>query len=164
MRQYEINLLKKFNTSARSNKGEETLDIYYEQVGFFRLDVYHVTKFNIYDSTETSPNWGKYGGLNDRLFYGNRTNAEIWSKRFDFADDFEKIYMNKKTSCDGYHSEYYLGSLLHHHNVSVEEKPICLWRIRAKKTLSILDCEQLENFRNVTMLLEMAPPGYRAGT
>lgn len=163
MRQHEKTIVKRTvaSKSTTSVANHESTDLYYEQFGFFRLDVYFVNKVNIFDSNASLPSWGRYRGFNDRLFYGNRKTAEVWAHRFDFADDFEKRYLKKWPAIpDGYHSEYYLHSLFHHHNISVQEKPICVWRIRSNKSLSIKDCRELSQFSNITELLRSAPPGY----
>jgi len=155
---------KKYGYHEERNFFNGSASYYYHQIGFFRLDVYNVNKIDIFDSNATSPNWGRFGGKNDRLFYGSRKNAQVWAKRFDFAKIFERRYMRDESqSHDGYHSEYYLDCMLRHYDIEVEEKPICVWRIRSEKVLSIQDCSQLYRFSNVTVLLQnFAPPGYMA--
>merc|ERR1719464_2281026 len=75
---------------------------YYDQIGYFRSDTYFPNPINIYEHDAGVPDFGHWlNGINDRLFYGKRKYAEIWSHRFSFSDIFEKSYMSKKL---GYHS------------------------------------------------------------
>ena len=167
MRQHEERILASSSASlSGTNKHHTgTNSTYYQQVGLFRTDVYHVNPVNIFDSNASVPNWSRAWGLNDRLFYGSRANAAIWADRFGFSSTFEEHYMKNHTFGNpygGYHSEYIVRSLMKHHNISVKEKPVCVWRIRTRGVLKIQDCGDVEGNSNTTHLLKFAPPGYKA--
>ena len=136
MRQKEINLLG-------SSKGN-----YYKYVGLFRTDTFMVTVLpSISGSVAVAPAFDSFGGQNDRMFYGSYENARIWADRFAFYSIFETKYMKPynpikpKLSQVGYHSEYYLGNLMKHHNITVKLEDICIWRIRNQGGLSASDCD-----------------------
>lgn len=169
MRQHEERILASSSASSsllagNNNSHTGANGTYYQQVGLFRTDVYHVNPINIFDSNASVPNWAQNWGLNDRLFYGTHANAALWADRFGFSKTFEEQYMKNSTVGNpygGYHSEYIVGSLIKHHNISVEEKPACVWRIRTRGVLKIKDCGCVEGSGDVTDLLKFAPPGYK---
>ena len=147
----------------------------YDQVGLFRSDVYHANPVHIYNSNASLPDYSHHGGFNDRLFYGNRKNSEIWADRFSFSPIFEQNYVKRYNESldvfenrrNGYHSESYLGHLLKHHNVNVVPKNICVWRIRGGMRLKVDDCVNLKEFRfdeedpqDFQNLMKYVPPGY----
>ena len=170
MKQHEQRILASSSASSSllagtNNNHTGTNGTYYQQVGLFRTDVYHVNPINIFDSNASVPNWAQNWGKNDRLFYGTRANAAIWADRFGFSSTFEEQYMENHTYGNpygGYHSEYIVGSLMKYHNISVKEKPVCVWRIRTRGVLKIQDCGDVEGNSNTTHLLKFAPPGYKA--
>lgn len=147
---------------ASDNQGSEKKH-YYEQIGLFRSDVFYMSPIDIYDSNAALPNFASYKGYNDRLFYGQRSYAAIWADRFSFAATFERQYMvasitrGKKR---GYHSESFLYHLLSHHNVPVEKKNICVWRIRTGSRLSVEDCTREANWFSKDDISNYLPQGF----
>lgn len=154
------NLMKSYERRLMSNKfdgtdkkiGSQHLH-YYTQVGLFRSDVYYLSPINIFDSNAATGNFAKHGGYNDRFFYGNYKNAEIWaSKRFDFVSRFEEKYMktfnSTKKGKDGYHSETYLKCLLDYYDVPVEQQNICVLRVRSGPRIKVTDCKDLDQFNS----------------
>lgn len=108
---------------------------YYEHVGFFRLDVYYVAPIDISNSIAVIPDFANWP-INDRLFYGKYTFAEMWANRFRFVPTFEKNYMGG----GGLHSETFLQNLLEHHEIPYEESPdICFLRVRSGPRRVLLD-------------------------
>ena len=159
MRQYE----KKKLGPLMSNE-----DHYYQQIGLFRTDVYQVNSVDIFNSNATVPNFAHYWGYNDRLFYGSYRNAALWADRFGFSPIFEEKYMytpEDDFQSDGYHSEYFLGTLMDHYNVSVDLQDVCVWRIRGGKRLQVTDCGEadgMKEFQSYDGLhgYKYAPEGY----
>jgi len=143
------NIIKQWNSIAgawdlmRQNEIKltgNTEDHYYKYVALFRTDTYIVSSIpDISTSTAALPEFGSWGGVNDRMFYGSYENAQVWSNRFAFSKIFELEYMG-----NGYHSESYLAKMLEHHNITVEKQPICLWRIRNYGGLTAVDCSDSE--------------------
>ncbi|KAL3933120.1 MAG: hypothetical protein SGBAC_010536 [Bacillariaceae sp.] len=137
--------------------------LYYEQIGLFRSDVFYISPIDIYESNAALPNFASYKGYNDRLFYGQRSYAKIWADRFSFAATFERQYMvasitrGKKR---GYHSESFLYHLLGHHNVPVEKKNICVWRIRTGSRLSVEDCTREADWFSKDDISKYLPRGF----
>mmetsp|Transcript_9676 Transcript_9676/g.22708 ORF Transcript_9676/g.22708 Transcript_9676/m.22708 type:complete len:213 (-) Transcript_9676:553-1191(-) len=147
----------------RSDSQGNEKKYYYEQIGLFRSDVFYMSPIDIFDSNATLPNFASYRGYNDRLFYGQRQYAEVWADRFSFAATFERKYMvssivrGKKR---GYHSESFLYHLLSHHNVPVEKKNICVWRIRTGSRLAVEDCTRESNWFSKEDISKYLPQGY----
>lgn len=126
------------------NENHSSGSSYYKRVGLFRSDMLYPHQINISESHgATAPEFGSWGGLNDRLFYGLYQNAEKWaSRRFDFADTFESQYMNRVPGGNyGYHSETFVDKLMQHYNVTIERKDVCAWRVRAGGLLTLNDCQ-----------------------
>lgn len=154
------NLMKSYERRILSKTFDSTDNIidsqhrhYYTQVGLFRSDVYYLNPINIFDSNAATGNFAQHGGYNDRFFYGNYKHAEIWaSKRFHFVSTFEQKYMktfnSTKKGKDGYHSETYLKCLLDYYNVPVEQKNICVLRVRSGPRIKVTDCKDLDQFSN----------------
>jgi hypothetical protein len=92
---------------------------HYEQVGLFRLDLYYASPIDIFDSDASLASFHRWGGVNDRIFYGRYDHAEKWAHRFDFSKTFEKLYMSRPRQKQGYHAETFVKSLLLHYNISV---------------------------------------------
>ncbi len=151
MREHEKKKLAQLNSKdglPMTNKNH-----YYQQVGLFRSDVYQVDPIDIFNSNAAVPNFANNEGYNDRIFYGSYQNAALWADRFGFAPIFEDKYMFSKNRWnmllkslglkkghDGYHSEYILWNVMHHQNIQIDQRDICMWRIRNGKRLQVTDC------------------------
>ena len=138
MRHHETLLLNK-NDHGHDNADDNR--IHYEQIGLFRSDVYYPAPISIYEHAPGIPDFGHFGGLNDRLFYGNRQHAQLWADRFAFQKVFHEKYLTKR---EGYHSETYVKNLLDHHDIKVERNDnICVWRMRSGWRVRSDDCEAI---------------------
>lgn len=110
-----FNLLRQFNslklvTNLHINNNDYLTYIY------LRPDLKYLNKFdinilkNFQNNTFYTPNWGKFGGLNDRLCIGDKNVIEYFSyKRFDDAKEYSN---NKKL-----HSETYLKDIMKNFNI-----------------------------------------------
>mmetsp|Transcript_26386 Transcript_26386/g.40500 ORF Transcript_26386/g.40500 Transcript_26386/m.40500 type:complete len:412 (-) Transcript_26386:112-1347(-) len=150
------------NDQPNHNMGQ-TQTTYYDQVGLFRLDLYYPTPIDIFESNASMPDFALFP-VNDRLFYGLRTYASIWAHRLAFVDIFETQYMNLVENRQGYHSEYFLHSLLQHYHIPYTLSNTCAWRIRNGPRLQITDCDKLTSqqqplipYQDIPSLL---PAGY----
>jgi hypothetical protein len=112
---------------------EEVRGVPYDRVGLFRLDTLYTNPIDLKDGVAVVPNWGHYGGLNDRLFYGVRRHAEVWAKgRFRGVPS----YMKNHTTI---HSETFMKWLMR--DVRPAQKPICIQRVRANNVIRTNDCK-----------------------
>ena len=97
----------------------------YDRVGLFRLDVVYLNAINIGDANEkaVTPRAIGKGEMNDRMFYGSRSNANVWAtQRFDNVERYVQKYKELW-------SESFLRFLFR--NIRVKERHICFKRIRA---------------------------------
>jgi len=63
-------------------------------------------KAMIQDAAAAVPNWGKFGGINDRMCYGRYDNDRVWANSmFPLVEKWVKTELGKK---QGLHSESYL--------------------------------------------------------
>ena len=137
----------------------------YAQIGLFQSNIYYASPIDISNSTATLPNHSHHGGYNNRMFYGSRDNAKVWSSRFSFAERFETKYMLKISKDHsevenrhiGYHPQSYLHALLHDHGVKVEPTSICTWKIIDGRQLKVDDCDELEEFASRRFKVEHLP-------
>lgn len=167
-----INMLKQWHSinevwdlmveSEKSILGPHNEDgHYYEQFGFFRSDTYFPTPISIYEHNAGVPDFAHWGGINDRLFYGKREYAKIWSHRFDFVEDYKRKWLEQK-QC--FHSESYVAAMLRDNKVPVKENGnICIWRVRSGSRVSSRDCQVGggQGVTNVTTI-KYLPVGYTA--
>ena len=97
----------------------------YDRVGLFRLDVVYLNAINIGDANEkaVTPRALGTGEMNDRMFYGSRSNANVWAtQRFDNVERYVQKY-------EELWSEGFLRFLFR--NIRVKQRHICFKRIRA---------------------------------
>ena len=132
---------------------------HYEQVGLFRLDLYYASPVDIFDSDASLASFHRWGGVNDRMFYGRYNHAEKWAHRFEFSKTFEKLYMNRPGQKQGYHAETFVKSLLLHYKISVLMKDICFWRIRTGFRIQVIDCLEMSAFNEHHEISRLLPPG-----
>ena len=99
---------------------------------FAYIHIKPLTPVDLFDSEAALPNFPLCTGFNDRMFYGSRKNAAIWTDRFALPKTFEEKYNPKAKHHHLYHSESYLKYLMKHYEVPMELKPICAWRICSK--------------------------------
>lgn len=139
---------------------------YYEQIGFFRSDVYYPSPISIFEHSAGLPRFASNAGYNDRLFYGERRYASIWADRFSFVEEFIQKHMHRWIGHKGFHSETFVGALLKSNRVPVHENSnICVWRVRSGMRVSINDCDDSRDDFNVkrmskAVLLRHIPIGY----
>ena len=160
---HSINSVWDLMVEHEESKGEEVDEnnYYYEQIGLFRSDVYYITPVSIYEHQAGVPDFAHYGGINDRLFYGKREYASLWAHRFDFIEDFDRLYLEKKTC---YHAESFVNGILETNEVPVEKNEnICIWRVRSGSRVSLKDCQFREPDQEMTSVstIEYLPVGYK---
>jgi hypothetical protein len=173
-------LMQHYEQSKRKS-GKSKHSKFYDQVGLFRSDVYYTKRINIFDSQGAIPDFGHYGGYNDRLFYGSYENAEVWaSKRFEFTNTFEEKYMFPSDQSelghwsklkrflgyeihDGYHSETFLKKLMNHYQIYVEAKNHCVWRVRTGSKIQASDCDGMKDFSSFRKVRSYSPKKKRYG-
>ena len=180
MRQYEDTHMNDHdhdgNDNGNGNGNGKNKHHYYEQVGLFRSDVYYTRPIDIFDSQAAVPNFAHHHGYNDRLFYGTHENAETWaSKRFDFINTFEELYMYPFNHAeltvgerirmlfgykfkDGYHSETFVKKLMDHYGVRVKLKDHCVWRVRSGQKILVGDCDGMAGFSTFGDVKAYRPP------
>ena len=123
----------------------------YNRIGLFRPDVLYTHPISITDDpidkavipkmmyTQT-----KWGGINDRMFYGTREFASIWAtERFSTVDSYLSYQKSNPdyASKRGLHSEDFLRYLMtKKHDVPLMMKPICFKRIRSSGMIMHSDC------------------------
>jgi len=129
----------------------------YRRVGLFRLDVFYTHPIPIMSNDEEHavvPNflWKEVpqerlldnSFVNDRMFYGDYLNAQIWAtRRFDLVQKYvdQNRHSNVKGRYgDGIHSESFIQYLLQN-ITSLQKKDICFWRLRTTGRITIDDCE-----------------------
>jgi hypothetical protein len=106
----------------------------YSRVGFFRVDVQYRSPVSIRDGADAVvPDWGGWGGLNDRLFYGSFACAQIWA-----TQRFPRVALFAAKSGGKVRSELFMKSLLR--DVLVSKEAICFFRVRAAGNVMTEDC------------------------
>ena len=127
------NMVKQWHSIARvwelMESNELTLGVTYSRVGLFRLDVQFKNNIYMNDGDAVEPK-----GMNDRLFYGTRSNAEVWATgRFDQVQTYVTTHNNKLWS------EGFMKWLMR--DIAVESRSICFYRVRANGKISTSDCK-----------------------
>ena len=79
------------------------------------------------------PDWGGWGGLNDRLFYGSFACAQIWA-----TQRFPRVALFAAKSGGKVRSELFMKSLLR--DMPVSKEAICFFRVRAAGKVMTDDC------------------------
>ena len=126
------NMIKQWHSIARvwelMESNELTLRVTYSRVGLFRLDVQYQNSVYINDGDAVEPK-----GMNDRLFYGTRSNAEVWATgRFNHVQTY-------LTTRNHLWSEGFMKWLMR--DIAVEPRSICFYRVRANGKISTNDCK-----------------------
>ena len=125
----------------------------YYRVGLFRPDVYYTHDIRIDDVNETAviPSMmyepTLWRGYNDRMFYGDRSYAQVWATdRFDSVVPYLRWQKeNTDTTVKaGLHSEDFMRYLLTiRWPMPLAIKDICFQRIRASGIILTRDCKLL---------------------
>ena len=139
--------LKQVTTMWKNNKNRS-----YDYYLYLRPDLTYVNKLNVEQLIENikfkdvllSPNWHKWGGLNDRIFMGNEKIVTIFSNRFD-----ELLKMIEKEKIP-YLPEVFMGYIAKKYNVKIVEIEFKGCRTRTNGT--ILD-ETIENKEKTKYIL-----------
>jgi len=132
---------------------EEKNEIRFNRVGLFRIDLKYDDTINVESTEEVAVvpklmyKVTRWGGTNDRLFYGIRDAAEIWAtNRFGSI----KEYLSWQGSNPHYEGKYGLHSedflrylLLHKWGLPIEEKPYCIQRVRSNGEVLEKDCDYI---------------------
>jgi len=119
----------------------------YRRIGFFRLDLNYIDTILIVEKDlAVVPKMMYHGaGYNDRMFYGDRNHARVWSERFgsvgrylQWQHDIPKIIVAKQ----GLHSENFLRWIVStQHLLPVTIKPFCFQRVRSHGGTLDGDCD-----------------------
>ena len=105
----------------------------YARVGLFRIDVRYRSPIDLKDGDAVVPNWGDYGGMNDRLFYGARQHAKVWATgRFGQVDSYLPAHKNRL------HSETFMKWLMR--DIQPAKTPICFHLVRATGKILTWEC------------------------
>ena len=122
-------------------------NIQYERVGMFRSDVLYQTPINIFEGGDAVI--PKFGFLvNDRMFYGTRRNAHIWSK-IRFSGMLTPGCYKRRHPSIGMHSEFYMKDFILQKmststNTQVyEDLNICFFRVRSNGDVETDDCTKV---------------------
>jgi hypothetical protein len=125
----------------------------YLRVGLFRLDIKYAHPIPIDDGDAVIPTMmfppTVWNGLNDRLFFGNRSSAEIWAnKRFDSLEGYlqKQKYAPPVSRAgemlSGLHSENFLQYLMtERFQFPLIQREMCFYRTRSDGTFRTTDCE-----------------------
>jgi hypothetical protein len=116
-------------------ENENNLGVEYERVGLFRSDVKYTTPINIFDGDAVIPKFGFIAS--DRMFYGLRENAKIWSKiRFSGVTCYKPRH-----AALAMHSEFYMKDfVLAKIPTEVETRDFCFYRVRGNGDVLDDDC------------------------
>mmetsp|Transcript_26552 Transcript_26552/g.50286 ORF Transcript_26552/g.50286 Transcript_26552/m.50286 type:complete len:318 (+) Transcript_26552:867-1820(+) len=123
------NMVKQWHSIERAwgvmQASEIASNTMYSRVGLFRLDVFYTNEIDLLDGDAVVPDWHSFGGINDRVFYGSRFNANIWAThRFRKLPDYVT-----ETGIKGIKSEKFMKFLMR--DVPLTRKRICFRRVRA---------------------------------
>lgn len=94
-----MNLLRQLNSLKQVSLITNENNINYEYYLYLRPDLIYLDKFdcniirNCKDNEFYSPNWGKYGGLNDRMGFGKKDIMNKFAKRIDQALLYSQKYV-----------------------------------------------------------------------
>ena len=112
-----------------------TKPFHYKRLGLFRLDVQYQEPINISHGDAVVPNFQHFGLVNDRAFYGLRKYAKIWA-----TTRFSQVEAQAKRNHNDLRAEAFLHYILR--DVPYVMKPMCFWRVRAKKGVVLKeDCK-----------------------
>jgi hypothetical protein len=93
----------------------------------------HLRETN-YSNTWFTPPWGKWGGLNDFLAFGDCESMIKWGKRIDSVYEFMDL--------DGFrNSERHMELVLNKYNIQNIDLPILCYRVRANGNKKLEDWE-----------------------
>jgi hypothetical protein len=132
-----------------------SFSVQYHRVGLFRLDLKYAHPIPIDDGDAVIPSMmyipHVWNGLNDRIFFGVRSYAEIWAtKRFDAVDGYIKLQKTRQTKSSygevlsGLHSENFLAYLMtEKFQFPLIQRDMCFYRTRSDGTFRSSDCEWL---------------------
>lgn len=171
MRAHEKRMLSGGLTSDTTiGKNDNAHDnTYYKYVGLFRSDVFFMTPIEVSSGAKAIvPKFNSAYGYNDRMFVGTYEWAKVWAaKRFDFIPEFEETYMLKPGDMppvDGFHSEFFLKTLLDHYKVPVvRDTTICFMRIRTGPRILQNDCGEYPEFATVKKMAKYLPENITLG-
>jgi hypothetical protein len=130
-----LNLLRQLNSLKHVNLLSNLKKINYTHYLYLRPDLKYLNKFdcNIIKNSKSNefytPNWGKFGGLNDRMAFGMKTSID------KFANRIEESLLYSKTN--KLHSERFLKYVMH--NFKIEDIKMNANRVRSNGNMS-KDC------------------------
>mmetsp|Transcript_24966 Transcript_24966/g.53836 ORF Transcript_24966/g.53836 Transcript_24966/m.53836 type:complete len:683 (+) Transcript_24966:125-2173(+) len=153
------NMIRQWHSIARAwqtmeNYEDNTLHKHFHRVGLFRMDVIYTHPIRVNDTTEVAviptmmykPKKKKWGGYNDRMFYGKRKYAKLWAtERFNSVEPYLEWVYNKPDRLKGLHSETFMEFLLTTQNkhIPLTIKDICFNRVRSSGEILTHDCRLL---------------------
>lgn len=127
------NAIRELHSVKQVTKLWENTEENYDFFIYLRPDLLYINKLDIELILQNlhntnllfTPNWSKFNGLNDRIYFGNKDTILKIAKRIDFIPELIGKTRRK------YHAEYFMGLVVKTFNISTIDIKLKGLRVRA---------------------------------